>query len=265
MSQSKSREELVAEIKRLGPWHHDIQITEDLSTGEVYSPTRKLLPPENDGVSLISPRDGFFNNMKSLFPAGLAGKRFLDCACNSGAYCFFAREMGAEFSLGFDVRAHWVEQGQFIKANRNVAQVDCVEIREMDLYDLPKQNLEPFDITYFSGIFYHLPDPITGLKIASELTTDVLVLSTSMVPGDNNSLGLTMVWEGVKPVMSGIYELAWFPNNPETLQRILSWMGFNDVKMINDSVNPTSSRRRVKLIAARESGRLASLPGTSLG
>jgi hypothetical protein len=74
-----------------------------------------------------------------------------------------------------------------------------------------------------------------------------------------------MVWEGVKPVMSGIYELAWFPNNPETLRQILGWAGFQEVKMINDAVNPTSNRRRVKLMAAREKGRLTDLPGTQLG
>jgi len=264
MNQTRSRDELVAEIKRLGPWHHDLQITDDLSTGEVFSPTRQLLPPENEGVSLISPRAVFVKNMKLLFPEGLAGKRFLDCACNAGAYCFLARELGADFAYGFDVRKHWIDQAGFIQAHRVVAPVDQVEVRELDLYDLPKQNLDPFDITYFSGIFYHLPDPVTGLKIAADLTTDVMVLSTAMVPGEDNPLGMTMVWEGVEPVMSGVYELAWFPNNPQTLSRIFGWAGFNDVKMINDSVNPTSKRRRVKLIAAREKGRLADVPGTQL-
>jgi SAM-dependent methyltransferase len=264
MNQPKTRDELVAEIKRLGPWHHDIQITDDLCTGEVFSPTRQLQPPQNEGVSLISPREGFLKNLKLLFPDGLEGRRFLDCACNAGAYCFFARELGADFAFGFDVRKHWVDQADFILANRVVAPVDRVEIRELDLYDLPKQDLEPFDITYFSGIFYHLPDPITGLKIAADLTTDVLVLSTSMVPGDDNPLGMTLVWEGVKPVMSGVYELAWSPNNPETLRQILGWAGFKDVKMINDATNPTSNRRRVKLMAAREPGRLSELPGTQL-
>ncbi len=264
MSNAKSRDQLVEEIKRLGPWHHDIQITDDLCTGEVFSPTRRLLPPQNDGVSLISPREGFLKTMNCIFPDGLAGKRFLDCACNAGGYCFFARELDAEFSFGFDIREHWVDQAKFIQENRTVAPVDRVEIQKMDLYDLPKANLEPFDITYFSGIFYHLPDPITGLKLAAELTKDVLVMSTSMVPGDDNPLGLTMVWEGVKPVMSGVYELSWFPNNPETLRQILGWLGFHDVKMVKDNVNPTSSRRRVKLLAAREKGRLQALPGTPL-
>lgn len=264
MNQPLSRDELVDEIKRLAPWHHDIQITDDLSTGEVFSPTRKLLPPQNEGVSLISPRIAFFNTIETLFPGGLGGKRFLDCACNAGAYCYFARELGADFAFGFDVRKHWVDQAHFIQAHRTVGPVDRVEIRELDLYDLPKQELEPFDMTYFSGIFYHLPDPVTGLKIAADLTSDVMTLSTSMVPGNDNPLGMKMVREEVDKVMSGVYELAWFPNNPETLCRILQWAGFQDVKMINDAVNPTSNRRRVKLMAAREKGRLKELAGTQL-
>ena len=37
------------------------------------------------------------------------------------------------------------------------------------LYDLPERELEPFDITLFNGIFYHLPEPVGGLRIAADL------------------------------------------------------------------------------------------------
>ena len=202
--------------------------------------------------------------MAEVYPSGLTGKRFLDCACNAGAYCFFARELGADYSFGFDVRQHWIDQAEFVRQHRVVGPVDHIEFRQLDLYDLPRLDPGEFDLTYFSGIFYHLPDPVTGLKIAADRTRDVIVLSTAMVPGEDNPDGLTIVRESPELKMSGVYELAWFPNNPETLKRILNWLGFESVKLVSDKVNPTSKRRRIKLLAAREKGRLDDLTGTCL-
>lgn len=260
---TETRENLVAQIRELAPWHHNLQLTPDLSTGEVFSAEGRLLPRDNDGVSLISPRQRFVDRVTSIYPDGMQGKRFLDCACNAGAYCFFAREMGADFSVGFDVREHWIRQARFVQTHRTVEPTDRIEFRTMDLYDLPGKFDTPFDLVYFSGIFYHLPDPITGLKYAAELASDVIVLNTAMVAEPVETEGLTMVTEGTKPVMSGVYELAWFPNNVATLTGILRWMGFRAMTKTQDNINP-AGRRRVEIIAAREPGRLDGLAGEKL-
>lgn len=262
-SPNASREELIAQIKELGPWHHNLRLTPDLTTGEIFSPQGELLPKDNDGVSLISPQSRFFARVNSIYPDGLAGRRFLDCACNAGAYCFFARELDCEQAVGFDVREHWIRQARFVQQNRTVHPTDRIDFRLLDLYDLPAQGFSPFDFVYFSGIFYHLPDPITGLRYAADLTTDVLVLNTAMMPGDLETDGLTMSKEGTKPVMSGVYELAWFPNNVSTLRQILLWLGFRSLKKTKDRINP-AGRRRVEIIAAREKGRLEQLEGEDL-
>ena len=254
-------EELEAEIRRLAPWHHDIQITEGISTGLVFAKTRTLLPSENDGVSLISPRASFGHFVETLYPNSMSGVRFLDCACNAGAYCFLARENDAEFAYGFDVREHWIDQGHFVQENCTVQPVDRIQLQVADLYDLPKKNLEPFDFTYFSGIFYHLPDPISGLKIAADLTKDVLVVSTLCADGGSNPLGMTIKFESVDNLMSGVHKLAWMPNSPEALALILGWMGFVDIKLMLDVKNEAYAGRRIQLIASRTKGRLKSVYG----
>lgn len=253
-------ESLRQQIESMRPWHHDIGITKSLSTGQVFSPTGSLLAHENDGVSLISPREGFVDRFKSLYPSGLTGKRFLDCACNAGAYCFYARELDAEHTLGFDVRKHWIDQAKFVQQHRQVGPTDRIEFREMDLYDLGKQGLEPFDFTFFSGIFYHLPDPITGLKLAADLTQDVLLLNTAGMAEADNPYGMSLIYEGVDPVMSGVYQLAWFPNSPLVLVEILTWLGFKEMKITKNRVND-QKRRRVEILAAREVGRLKNVKG----
>ena len=258
-----SRDELVSQIKALAPWHHSLRLTDDLTTGEVFSPEEKLLPKDNDGVSLISPKPRFVSRANQLYPNGMAGKRFLDCACNAGAYCFFARELGAEFSLGFDVREHWINQAKFVQQHRQVTPTDRIEFRVMDLYELGTQGFNKFDFVYFSGIFYHLPDPVTGLKLAADLTSDVIVLNTAMMPGNLETDGLTMTSEGTDPVMSGVYQLAWFPNNVSTLTNILKWLGFREMKLTKDNMNP-AGRRRVEIIASRTKDRLGDLKGELL-
>lgn len=263
MATSIDRESLTQQIKEMRPWHHDVEIADGFSTGKVFSENGRLQRPDNDGVSLISPKVRFMNQIDSIFPEGLSGKRFLDCACNGGGYCFWAREKGASNVYGFDVREHWINQAKFIQQHRTAAPVDNIEFEVMDLYDLPKKNLDPFDMTYFSGIFYHLPDPITGLKIAADLTKDTMLLSTAAKADPSNPTGLTMARESTTKVMSGVYQMAWFPNGPECLKELLLWCGFKDIKLTMNAQKP-NLRLRLEVLASKEKGRLDGLEGESL-
>lgn len=259
-----NREQLAEEIRAMRPWHHDIELFDDFTTGKVFSPDGKLTRPENDGVSLISPRARFFGRMKQLFPQGLEGKDFLDCACNAGAYCFWARELEANRVVGFDVREHWINQARFVQKHRTIQPVDRIEFHVQDLYDVPRLGLDPFDMTYFSGIFYHLPDPVTGLKIAADLTREIIIVNTAMMPKSDNPNGLTMAKESRTKVMSGVHELSWFPNGKETLRDILLWLGFPEQKISMLIEKDDVPRSRIEIVAAREKGRLADFDGEVL-
>ena len=248
----------------MGPWHHDIHLFDDFTTGRVFSRDGTLTRNDNEGVSLISPRSRYLSRLDTIFPEGMSGKSFLDCACNGGGYCFWTRERDLARGVGFDVREHWIRQAKFVQEHRNVFPTDRLEFHVLDLYDVPKRDFEPFDMTYFSGIFYHLPDPVTGLKIAADLTTDVLILNTAMMLDLNRPRGLTMARESREKVMSGVHELSWFPNGKETLRDILLWMGFKDQKVTMFNERKGNLRSRIEIVAAREKGRLSGLEGDSL-
>jgi 2-polyprenyl-3-methyl-5-hydroxy-6-metoxy-1,4-benzoquinol methylase len=248
------------EIRRLGPWHMDIQLTPEFSTGSAYGSTT-LEREQNQGVSLISPRESFSKYVAQIFGGSLAGKTFLDCACNAGAYCFLAREFAADYCFGFDVRQHWIDQARFVQSHRTVAPVDHIEIRQMDLLDLHRAGLKPFDFVLFKGIFYHLPDPVNSLKTVADLTKEVLWFNSATYDDeDGNSLYCT--FENPDPVMSGVHVLSWMPTGSAVIAKILHWAGFRDIRLTmykrHTAVNDPR-RGRIEVFAARTPGFLEGL------
>jgi hypothetical protein len=73
-----------------------------------------------------------------------------------------------------------------------------------------------------------------------------------------------MVKESRTRVMSGVHELAWFPNGKETLRDILLWMDFKDLKVTMLNEPQGKLRGRIEVIAGREKGRLENVEGESL-
>ncbi|MCH2178705.1 MAG: class I SAM-dependent methyltransferase [Mariniblastus sp.] len=255
-------EALVKKIQDLGPWHMNIQLTEDLNTGQVFSNEGEVYHrPSNAGVSLLNLRDGFLDLMKRLYPEGLGDKRFLDCACNAGGYCFWAREMNAKAAFGFDVREHWIQQARFVKNHRVVGPTDGIGFQVKDLYDLPKLEMNPFDITIFKGIFYHLPDPITGLKIAADMTNEVMLFNTSTTWGEKDGY-MKSGWESRENVMSGVHGLKWYPTGPKVMGDILRWLGFKEMKlMFYKQQYDQPQLGRTEIIASKVEGKLDAIGG----
>jgi len=233
-------DDLVARIQALGPWHHDVEVAPGITTAV----SRDVEYPEECGdVVLHDYRGEFQALMRSLYPS-LEGKTFLDCACNCGGYLFWAKELGADRAFGFDVREHWIRQAHFLAEHRE----QDVEAVVCDLYDVPGLGLPPFDVVQFKGLFYHLPDPVSGLRIAADLTRELMILNTATKPGAEGSLVLAD--EGTE-LMSGVYGLCWYPTGAAVLDRILRWMGFAET-MVNWEVEG-----RIEMLASKVEGVLA--------
>jgi SAM-dependent methyltransferase len=249
------RQSLLAEIRRLGPWHHNIRLTEDLEIMDAYGEAERERR-NNDNISLISSQPSFEYKAGLIYPDGLAGKTFLDCACNAGGYCFWAAELGAEAVFGFDVREHWIRQAKFVQAHRQIAPVDNIRFRTCDLMELPAENLPPADFTLFKGIFYHLADPIRGLKIAADLTREVLWLNTARCFIDNTE-SLYCTFEAPQNLMSGVHALSWTPSGPSVIGKMLYWLGFRDIRHVFSKQYADRPKfGRMEVIAARQPGML---------
>ena len=261
---TSSHEDLIEKIKSLAPWHLNIQINEALNTGMVIEESGEITfrdKEKNSGISLLQLRDYFLATMDKIYPEGVEGKTFLDCACNSGGYSFWMSERGIKSGFGFDVRDHWINQANFVKENRTIAPTDCLQFAVTDLYDLPNRNLQPFDITMFKGIFYHLPDPITGLKIAADLTNEIMIFNTSTAWDEKDGY-LKCGMESRELLMSGVHGLRWYPTGPGVLAMILKWMGFVETQLIfHNQMDDVPELGRCEIIAAKKPGMLSKLPG----
>jgi tRNA (mo5U34)-methyltransferase len=244
------------EIVRLGPWHYELEVTPEVSTRAFLDAPEGTYPDWFGRISFIPNfEESFTRTLRRVYPEGLVGRSMLDCACNCGACLFVAKDFEAGECFGSDVREHWIEQARFLSKYRT-RPAGGIEFRVCDLYELPKLGLTPFDITFFGGIFYHLPDPVSGLKIAADLTRELLIVNTATRNGYPDGM-LVVGEESKERLLSGIHGLNWFPTGPDVLARILRWLGFPEVRLhwhVPHPPNQPADMGRLQLFAARDKG-----------
>ena len=243
------------EIERLGPWHLEVQVTPDVSTRVWTEMQSRLQLDPADKVPFMDPRPDLESQIRRIYPDGLAGRSVLDCACNCGGYSFHAKELGAGECFGFDVREHWIKQARFLLQNRTAGPTDAMRFEVCDLYDVPNMRLQPFDITLFMGIFYHLPDPISGLKIAADLTRELMVVNTATKSGLPDGL-LAIARESRELVLSGVYGLNWLPTGPDVIAQALRWAGFVETYLVWWKQEVSPGRGRLEMLASKKAGLL---------
>jgi tRNA (mo5U34)-methyltransferase len=184
--------------------------------------------------------------LQGIYGNGLEGRSVLDCACNCGVFAFAARELGAGDCVGFDAREHWIRQARFLNDVWDAG----ITFEVGHVYEvLPK--LPQFDVVLFESIFYHLPDPILGLKLAAERCRETLLLSTKTIEGRPDG-ALVSTHKDVNDPIKGVDGLAWYPSGPKALSRILDWLGFS-VEVLTWDFVPAMPRhlKNLRLVARR--------------
>ena len=253
-----NNDELRTHIEELGPWHHRHELREGVFTQSSSQRDQKDL-----SISIIDPQSRFAALTSKVLPDGLEGRSFLDCACNSGGYCFAAVDAGATEAFGFDIREHWIRQAEFVAANRAKG-AEGVRFAQADLMnvDLPRRG---FDVTFFNGILYHLASPVGGLKIAADATKELLFMSTAVTASEPDAVedpGMKLIRENPASLMAGSQTLAWLPSGPKVLESTLAWLGFPEFRIlrwIRKRSGYRNPRGRIAIVAAREKGRLADI------
>ena len=247
-----SAEQLRAEIQNLGPWHQDLEIAPGVRTGVLPPGVTDPLGVGSPG--LIQPKGMIDLLVRDVLPGGFAGRSVLDCACNAGGYLFAARNQGAGRCFGFDVREHWIQQARFLARHLPSEEI---EFAQSDLLDLRRLQLPLFDVTFFFGIFYHLPDPAAALRIAADHTRELLVVNTAADP-QRSRHALTLSMESDTMLMSGVHQLAWLPTSPRVVEAIIRWCGFPHTRVhYVRKPRVKQHRYRIQILAARDASTFA--------
>jgi len=118
-----------------------------------------------------------FPAVLSMTGGSLSGYTVLDIACNCGFWCIQARLAGANQVLGVEASDKNVDQANFIL---QLTGLEGVEYRSLNAYDVSKEVLGEFDITFFFGLLYHLDKPIVALERLYDVTKHFAVVDTSV-------------------------------------------------------------------------------------
>ena len=164
----------------------------------------------------------------------LAGRRILDVGSGNGYYAYRMAGAGAKQVLGIDPHVPYV--AQFLLLQQYLAEV-AVDVLPITLDDFPER-CEAFDTAFSMGVLYHRRSPIDHLlqlrdclRVGGEL-----VLETLYVEGDE---GYSLIPQGSYARMRGI----WFVPSVATLTAWASKAGFDDVRVVDESVTSAGEQR----------------------
>ena len=154
-----TREEAEAFIKSQPYWYHRMYLGNGIYT----------FPPTLAGR--------VWAMIKPVFPSDLKGASMLDVGCNAGYFSILAKLQGAGRVLGIESIDFFAEQAEYI---RKVWEMN-IEYRLMDAHEIHKID-EQFDLVMFTGILYHLKNPLQVLEDVGERCRDAIIVETEIIP-----------------------------------------------------------------------------------
>ena len=157
----------------------------------------------------------------------LRDRSLIDIGAWSGAYSFEAKRRGACRVLATDKFAwtHPVFKGRLgfdLGLQLTGLQIDA---REIDVPDITEQSVGLFDVVLFSGVFYHLLDPITLMRQISTCAEHLLIVETHQDALDCPRPSM-IFYPG--EVLNNDGSNWWGPN-PQCMYELLREFGFSEV------------------------------------
>ena len=125
-----------------------------------------------------------FPEIKNYFGDELSGVRCLDVGCHEG---FMSLETApfVKSVIGIDVREESLEKAELI---RQLKGIENVTFEHGNCYKLDKYFKNPFDLTIFVGVLYHLYDPVGALRNISQVTKKLCVIETQVIDEENGKV-----------------------------------------------------------------------------
>jgi tRNA (mo5U34)-methyltransferase len=200
-----TQSEIIAEVQRLAPWFHCIDLGDGLVTK-----TRSAI-----GEPVEHPRPTW-EMVKAAVPADLSGQTVLDVGCNAGFYSIEMQRRGAARVLGLDSQRDLIRQAEFV---RDVLDLD-IEYARKSVYDLDPFELGQFDVTLALGLIYHCKHLVLALEKLFLITRRLLVLETAIYPPERAPESFAYDEGDGRAIL---HPLAYIANDPEAKEAVFNW------------------------------------------
>lgn len=164
----------------------------------------------------------------------LRDRYVLDVGCGNGYHCLRMYGQGAKRVVGIDPSPRFVVQFHMLKKYLGEIPADVLPV---GIEALPTQ-IAAFDTTFSMGVLYHRRSPMDHLRELKDTLRPggELVLETLVIAG---ALGQTLVPQGRYAMMNNV----WFIPTSATLASWLVKTGFEDIRIVDESVTTTAEQR----------------------
>jgi tRNA (mo5U34)-methyltransferase len=223
-----TKEEITAELERLQPWFHSIDLGQGIRTKTASAGSEPVDHPRES-----------WEIIKKYLPENLTGKSVLDVGCNAGFYAVEAKRRGASRVVGVDTQRLHIRQANFVK---RVLGLD-IDFKRMSVYALTPHEIGQFDVTLALGLIYHCKHLFLALEKLFQVTKETLILETAIAPAellpDPVVYGVGGLKRTLHPLLyvdnpashkEPVYN--WFLPSPSSLQAICKNIGFDEVDIV---------------------------------
>ena len=154
----------------------------------------------------------------------LRGKRVLDIGAWDGWFSFECERRGADV-----VAVDCVEMDTFVEARR--LRGSKVEYLTLDVNELSARKLGRFDVVLFFGVLYHLRHPLLALEKAVELSRDIALIESFVIPTEERRISSVM--EFYERAELGGQIDNWCGPTPECAMAMCRSAGFAQVELVD--------------------------------
>jgi 2-polyprenyl-3-methyl-5-hydroxy-6-metoxy-1,4-benzoquinol methylase len=160
----------------------------------------------------------------------LRGKRVLEIGCWTGGMSLLLSAMGAEVFAIEEVRKY----ADCVNYMKNAFGLDNLTVENRSLYSLAEEKFyDRFDIVLYSGVLYHVTDPVLSLRIIFNSLKDggICLLETMAMAGKGSFCDYYGASDTLKRPVDGKprFGWSWFIPSIEAVSRMMRDVGF-DVK-----------------------------------
>jgi tRNA (mo5U34)-methyltransferase len=246
--------EIAAEVERLRPFHHRIELPYGLNTFDEAVSRRPV-----EGIRVGSFVRHAYPALKARYGGTLAGKRVLDVGCNCGGFSVEAAKAGATRVVGIDLAERYIEQANLV---RSALQLEQAEFRVMAIEEVGPDTLGMFDVVLCLGVLYHLESPVAAMRSLASVCEDVMLVDTNItkhrwlkkpywrtnVPDPGREDDTTSAWRADRRVFQ-------LTPNEAAVEQLLRFLGFASVTRLENREPSLDERytkgRRATFLAAR--------------